>query len=96
MGLFIMILGLALFIGAHLFVTMRVPRAAAVARLGEWPYKGLMSLVSVVGVILIGYGFAGYRAGGMINVWSPPSWTRSCATPGPGTSGSSRTRYTGR
>ena len=76
MGLATMILGLALFIGAHVFVTMRVQRAAAIARLGEWPYKGLMSLVSLIGIILIGYGFAGYRAAGMINVWSPPAWTR--------------------
>ena len=76
MGLATMILGLALFIGAHVFITMRGERAAAIARLGEWPYKGLIALVSLVGIILIGYGFGWYRAAGMINVWSPPSWTR--------------------
>jgi uncharacterized membrane protein len=76
MGLATMILGLALFIGAHVFVTMREHRAVAVYRLGEWPYKGLMSLVSLVGIILIGYGFARYRAAGMINVWSPPAFMR--------------------
>jgi uncharacterized membrane protein len=71
-----MILGLAVFIGAHVFVTMRGERAALITRLGEWPYKGLLSLVSLVGIILIGYGFGWYRAAGMINVWSPPTWTR--------------------
>lgn len=76
MGLAIMILGLALFMGAHVFVTMRGPRAAVVARLGEWPYKGIISLVSLVGIIVIGYGFAHYRAAGMIDVWHPPAWTR--------------------
>ena len=76
MGLAIMILGLALFIGAHVFITMRERRAVAIARLGEWPYKGVLALASLVGIILIGYGFASYRAAGMINVWSPPSWTR--------------------
>jgi uncharacterized membrane protein len=76
MGLATMILGLALFIGAHVFITMRTQRAAAVARLGEWPYKGLLALVSLVGIILIGYGFAGYRAAGIIPVWSPPSFMR--------------------
>ena len=74
MGL--MIVGLALFIGAHVFVTLRGQRAAAIARLGEWPYKGLLSLVSLVGIVLIGYGFARYRAAGYIDVWSPPPWTR--------------------
>src|SRR6185295_6624025 len=58
------------------FVTRRAERAAAIARLGEWPYKGLMAAVSLVGIILIGYGFAGYRAAGMIVLWTPPSWTR--------------------
>jgi uncharacterized membrane protein len=76
MGLATLILGLALFIGAHVFVTMRGERAAAITRLGEWPYKGLLSLVSLVGIILIGYGFGWYRAAGMINVWSPPAFTR--------------------
>ena len=76
MGLAIMILGLALFIGAHVFITLRERRAVAIARLGEWPYKGVLALASLVGIILIGYGFASYRAAGMINVWSPPAFTR--------------------
>jgi len=32
------ILGLVVFLGAHVFVTMRDRRAALVARIGEWPY----------------------------------------------------------
>jgi uncharacterized membrane protein len=76
MGLAILILGLALFIASHVFVTRREARAAAVARLGEWPYKGLLSLVAIVGVVLIGWGFARYRASGPIDIWYPPAWTR--------------------
>jgi uncharacterized membrane protein len=72
----ILVVGLVAFIGAHVFVTMRAPRAAAIARIGEWPYKGVMSLVSLIGLILIGYGFAQYRATDYIVVWDPPSWTR--------------------
>jgi len=34
-----------------------------------------MSLVSLAGLILIGYGFGQYRASGWINVWAPPTWT---------------------
>jgi uncharacterized membrane protein len=76
MGLAVEILGLVIFLGAHVFVTMRDRRTALVAKIGEWPYRGLFSLVSVVGIILIGYGFASYRAAGLITIWSPPGWKR--------------------
>src|SRR5262245_53003846 len=76
MGLFILILGLVLFIGAHILVTMREQRAAVIARMGEGPYKGALSIVALAGVILAGYGFGYYRATGWIDVWYPPAWTR--------------------
>jgi uncharacterized membrane protein len=76
MGLALEILGLVVFLCAHVFVTMRDHRAAVVARIGEWPYRGLFSLVSIIGIVLIGYGFAAYRAAGPIAVWYPPGWTR--------------------
>jgi uncharacterized membrane protein len=76
MGLVILILGLVLFLGGHAFVAFREPRAAAIKRLGDWPYKALFSLISIAGLVLIGYGFALYRATGWIEVWSPPAWTR--------------------
>ena len=79
MGLAILILGLIVFIAPHVFVTRREARAGAIARLGEWPYKGLFSLISIIGVVLIGWGFARYRASGYIPVWSPPDWTRHVA-----------------
>jgi uncharacterized membrane protein len=70
-----LVIGLVLFLGAHVFVTLRAARAAVIARIGEWPYKGLMGLVSLVGLVLIGYGFGQYRATGWIQLWSPPGWT---------------------
>ena len=76
MGLAIMLLGLAVFIGVHVLVTLRAPRAVVIARLGEWPYKGVFALIALVGLVLIGYGFARYRMGGYIDVWMPPRWTR--------------------
>ncbi len=76
MGLAAEILGLVIFLGAHLFVTRRNERAALVASIGEWPYRGLFSLVSLIGIGLIAYGFATYRAAGLITVWNPPLWTR--------------------
>jgi uncharacterized membrane protein len=73
MGL--LIVGLVLFIGAHVLVTLRGPRAAVIARIGEWPYKAIIGLVSLVGLIVIGFGFGHYRATGWVDVWSPPRWT---------------------
>jgi len=75
MGLAILVVGLVVFIGGHVFVTMRAQRAAVIARIGEGPYKGLLALVSLVGLILIGYGFGQYRATSWIDVWYPPRWT---------------------
>ena len=76
MGLAVEILGLVIFLGAHVFVSMRGRRDALVSRIGRGPYFGLFSLVSVVGLVLIGYGFARYRAEGIIPLWNPPAWTR--------------------
>jgi uncharacterized membrane protein len=76
MGLAIMIIGLAVFLGSHTLVALRPQRAAVIARTGEGAYKGLFSLVSLVGILLIGYGFALYRAGDYIDIWMPPRWTR--------------------
>jgi uncharacterized membrane protein len=76
MGLAVEIIGLVIFLGAHVFVTMRGERAKLVAKIGEWPYRGLFSLVSILGIALIAYGFASYRAAGMVMLWNPPAWTR--------------------
>lgn len=76
MGLAIEILGLVLLLGAHAFVTMREPRAALIKATGRGPYRFLFSLVSLAGIVLIGYGFAWYRSTGLIPVWHPPAWTR--------------------
>ena len=72
MRLSVLVLGLAIFIANHLFVTMRGARAAAIARLGLNAYRGLFSLVSLVGIALIVWGFVAYRAHGWIDVWHPP------------------------
>jgi uncharacterized membrane protein len=76
MGLAIEILGLVLFLGAHVLVSRRKARGAVIAAIGRGPYLGLFSLVSVVGIVLIGFGFARYRAAGFVPVWYPPPWTR--------------------
>jgi uncharacterized membrane protein len=76
MRLAILILGLAIFIGTHLFVSLRAQREKLIARIGAGPYKGVFSLVSILGLVLVVYGFSLYRREGLIPVWSPPDFLR--------------------
>lgn len=72
----ILALGLAIFLGLHsVRIFARDARARAVARLGEGPWKGIYSLVSIVGFFLIVLGFAEAR-GSAPELWTPPVWTR--------------------
>ncbi|GLI91921.1 NnrU family protein [Methylocystis echinoides] len=77
----ILILGLALFIGVHVFSTLRGPRAALVEKYGAQTYKGAYSAVALLGLVLIVWGFSRYRAEGLIQIWDPPHWMRHIAMP---------------
>src|SRR5260221_12475995 len=72
MGLLVMILGLLLFLGVHTLTTQRDLRARFVVSMGEGGYKIGYALASLVGLALIVWGFADYRAAGWIDVWYPP------------------------
>jgi uncharacterized membrane protein len=73
MGLLVMILGLVLFLGVHTLTTQREVRAQVIAVSGESGYKIGYALVSLLGLALIAWGFARYRATGWIDVWTPPT-----------------------
>jgi uncharacterized membrane protein len=79
MGLAVMILGLALFLGAHSFTTQRQLRARVIGATGETVYKIIYALTSLAGIVLIAKGFGDYRAAGLIEIWSPPKWTKHLA-----------------
>ena len=71
-----LVIGLVIFLGLHstrIFADSL--RTQAVARLGEGPWKGLYSLLSLIGFALIIWGFASARWEAPI-VWAPPIWTR--------------------
>jgi len=72
----ILILGLAVMLGAHVFVTFRGARAGLMAQLGQNGYRALFSIVAIAGLALIVWGFAQYRAHELIQVWSPPTFMR--------------------
>jgi len=71
-----MILGLVLFLGVHTLTTQRALRARLVASWGEGGYKLGYALVSLAGLVLIVWGFADYRAAGMVELWNPPRWLK--------------------
>ena len=71
-----LIAGLVLFLGVH---SIRIFaddwRTARVAQMGAGAWKGLYSLASIAGFVLIiyGYGLARHEP---VNLWVPPLWTR--------------------
>lgn len=79
MGLAVMIVGLVLFLGTHTISTRRDLRARLIVSWGASGYKIAYSIASAIGLVLIIYGFAGYRAAGMIPVWTPPVSLRHLA-----------------
>jgi uncharacterized membrane protein len=75
----LLILGLILFLGVHSLRIFADPwRSAQIARLGEGPWKGLYSLASIVGFVLLLWGFGRARAATVV-LWSPPFWTHYVA-----------------
>jgi uncharacterized membrane protein len=72
MGLAVMILGLVLFLGVHTLPAQRELRTRAIAIMGEGSYKLVYALISVLGIALIAWGFAHYRATGWVDIWNPP------------------------
>lgn len=68
----ILVLGLVLFLGSHSLRIAASPwRGRMVERLGEKPWKGLVSLVSVAGFALLVWGYAVARQQPVV-LWTPP------------------------
>jgi uncharacterized membrane protein len=78
-GLVVMIAGLVLFLGTHIVTTKRGLRTQLIARHGEGVYKAAYSIVSIIGLALIVWGFSSYRATGWIDVWTPPRFMKHFA-----------------
>jgi uncharacterized membrane protein len=70
----VLILGIVVFLGSHTFTTFRGARAKVIEGIGPGAFKGLYSVVALIGFVLIVWGFARYRAEGMIPLWTPPAW----------------------
>ena len=75
----VLILGLVLFLASHsVRIFAEDWRRSMIARLGEGPWKGIYSLVSLVALVLIVWGYGLSRVDPNV-LWEPPVWTRHIA-----------------
>jgi len=70
----LLILGVALFAGLHLFTTLWRPvREGGIARIGAGPWKGLIAVGLIASIWLIG---RGYGEASAAILWNAPDWLR--------------------
>jgi len=75
-----LILGLVIFLSAHsLRIFAEGWRTQTLARMGEGPFKGVYSLVSLLGFLLVVWGF-GVARETPVMVWIPPVGMRHAAS----------------
>jgi uncharacterized membrane protein len=69
--------GLLIFILVHLVPTQGELRSGLVTRFGDGAYKAAFSIVSLVGLALIGVGYGKLQVmpGKNPQIWAPPVWT---------------------
>jgi len=74
----LLILGLLLFFATHsVRIVAEGWRVARIARMGEPAWKGVYSLLSLLGLALMVWGYRETR--GAVELWQPPIWTRHVA-----------------
>jgi uncharacterized membrane protein len=74
-----MLLGMVLFLGVHsVRIVADGGRDSLIRRLGPGAYKGLYSLASIAGFVLIVWGY-GLTRTAPVDLWMPPVWTRHVA-----------------
>jgi uncharacterized membrane protein len=75
----VLVLGLVVFLGVH-SISIVAPgwRRASIARLGEWPWKGVYSVAAGVGLalVIVGYGLARREP---VALYTPPAALRHLA-----------------
>ena len=75
----LLLLGLALFLGAHsLRIVADGWRATRIGKMGPKPWKGAVSVVSIIGFVLIIWGYGIARQTPVV-LYTPPAWARHVA-----------------
>lgn len=76
----ILVFGLVIFLGVHsVRIVAEGWRTQTRARMGEMPFKGVYSVLSIVGFALIIWGFGQARQQ-PVQLWSPPTGMRHAAS----------------
>jgi uncharacterized membrane protein len=76
----VLVIGLLVFLVPHSArIFANDWRSAQIARIGEQRWKGAYALVSVLGLLLIIWGFSLARSS-PVQLWAPPGWGRYAAT----------------
>ncbi|XOZ34471.1 NnrU family protein [Halomonadaceae bacterium KBTZ08] len=71
----LLLLGLVLFLGIHsLSIVAPAQRNSMARRLGEWPFKGLYSVIAAIGLVLIIKGYGAARMDPVV-LYTTPDWT---------------------
>lgn len=72
----ILLVGLIIFLGVHSLSIINKPwRDSLAGRLGELPFKGIYSLVSLLGLLLIIWGYGLARQAPIV-IYAPPFWIK--------------------
>jgi uncharacterized membrane protein len=71
-----LVLGIVVLIGIHFLPVVPEARDGLIARLGRNGYRALFSVVSLLGLVLVVWGFA---KAPVIQIWAPPVWARHLA-----------------
>lgn len=76
----LLIVGLVLFLGVHsVRIVAEGWRQRTIARLGEGAWKGLYSVVSLLGLVVLIWGYGQARLDPTV-LWAAPLWTRHLAS----------------
>lgn len=76
-----LLIGLLLFLGVHLLPANTALRDSLIGRFGAGPYKIAFALLSLIGLVIIVYGYhkLQIQTGKNPVLWDPPVWTRHIA-----------------
>jgi len=77
--MFMLIVGLLIFLGTHsVRIFAEDWRNRQIARRGENTWMGLYAIISLIGFVLIVYGYGQIRLEPLV-IWQPPVWTKHLA-----------------
>lgn len=72
----LLLLGIVLFIASHSIGMVPSLRTNLKTSMGDNGYRAFYSVFSIIGLVVLVYGYGQYRATGWVDVWTPPAGMR--------------------